>query len=56
MATVQLIGSRCFPLLMKNVNHIVRKATIQDDVWNWRKRLGHLKFTSLKLLKQKEMV
>lgn len=55
VATVQISGSKCYPLLMENVNPASRKVTVQD-VWSWHKRIGHLNFKSMQMLKHKEMV
>lgn len=33
VATVQISGSRCFPLFMENVIPTARKVIIQEDVW-----------------------
>lgn len=51
-----MIGNKCFPLLMKDMNGSALKASVEGDAWKWHKRLGHLNFNILQLLSDKEMV
>lgn len=56
MATVQISGSRCFLLMMENVTLAARKVTMLEDAWCWHRKMGHLNFKTLEMLKHKEMV
>lgn len=47
VVTTQMIGNRCFPLLMENMNSTTLKATIEENAWVWHMRLGHLNFQRL---------
>ncbi|CAL2276928.1 unnamed protein product [Prunus armeniaca] len=57
IAIVQMKGNRCFPLDLKYVNPpMANRATFGESAWLWHRRFGHLKYISLKLLQEKDMV
>ncbi|KAI5319434.1 hypothetical protein L3X38_039142 [Prunus dulcis] len=57
IASVQMKGNRCFPLSLEYVKpSTANKVTVEESSWLWHKRHGHLNYTSLMLLKDKEMV
>ncbi|KAM2307500.1 hypothetical protein ACFX1S_029841 [Malus domestica] len=57
VATVQMKGNRCFPLMFEYVDHIVaNRATIEGNTWKWHIRFGHLNYDSLRMLQEMCMV
>nr|XP_008368289.1 uncharacterized protein LOC103431893 [Malus domestica] len=57
VATVQMTGNRCFPLMFESVDHIVaNKVTIERNTWKWRRRFRHLNYDSLRMLQERCMV
>ncbi|CAL2266202.1 unnamed protein product [Prunus armeniaca] len=57
IARVQMKGNRCFPLDLKYVNPpMANRATLEESSWLWHRRYGHLNYTSLLLLQEKDMV
>ncbi|KAI5323718.1 hypothetical protein L3X38_032790 [Prunus dulcis] len=57
IASVPMKGNRCFPLSLEYVKpYMANKVTVEESSWRWHKRYGHLNYTSLMLLQDKEMV
>ncbi|CAL2226910.1 unnamed protein product [Prunus armeniaca] len=57
IASVPMKGNRCFPLSLEYVKpSMANKLTVEESSWLWHKRYGHLNYTSLMLLQDKEMV
>ncbi|CAL2253823.1 unnamed protein product [Prunus armeniaca] len=57
IASVPMKGNRCFPLSLEYVKpSMANKVTVEESSWLWHKRYGHLNYTSLMLLQDKEMV
>ncbi|KAI5317616.1 hypothetical protein L3X38_037323 [Prunus dulcis] len=57
IASVQMKGNRCFPLSLEYVKpSMANKVTVEESSWLWHKRYGHLNYTSLMLLQDKEIV
>lgn len=50
VATVQLTRNMCFPLIIEDMNPAALKATVEEDAWEWHKKLGHPNFQSLQML------
>ncbi|KAI5348415.1 hypothetical protein L3X38_001302 [Prunus dulcis] len=56
IACVPMKGNRCFPLSLEYVkSSMANKVTVEESSWLWHKRYGHLNYTSLMLLQDKEM-
>ncbi|KAI5333988.1 hypothetical protein L3X38_024121 [Prunus dulcis] len=56
VAKVVMGGNRCFPLSLESMTPTVRKVSVIEDSWIWRRRLGHLNFVSMKKMQHMEMV
>lgn len=39
VATVQMTGNMCFPLIMEDMNPAALKATVEEDAWDGTKSL-----------------
>lgn len=55
IAKIKMARNRLFPLYINYATSCF-SASVQDSLWLWHKRFGHVNFDSLKLLSQKKMV
>lgn len=46
VVTVQMTRNICFPLLMKDMNIVATKAVVEENIWDWDRRMRHLNFQS----------
>lgn len=53
VVTIQMTRNRCFPLVMEDLKVNALKATVEDNAWDWHKRVGHLDFCGLHMLVNK---
>ncbi|KAM2467223.1 hypothetical protein PS1_009053 [Malus domestica] len=50
------VKNRSFPLVLKYLEEVAKKASVTSSMKLWHKRLGHLNMTSLQNLQKDEMV
>ncbi|CAL8075090.1 unnamed protein product [Prunus armeniaca] len=55
VAKVQMKGNRSFPLKLHTTLQVALRANVESSLV-WHRRMGHLNFTSLKLLQDQGMV
>ncbi|CAL2265939.1 unnamed protein product [Prunus armeniaca] len=56
VAKVQMRGNRSFPLKLQAEMHLAYRASVDHSTELWHRRFGHLNMSSLKLLKEEDMV
>ncbi|KAI5344202.1 hypothetical protein L3X38_012079 [Prunus dulcis] len=56
VAKVQMKGNRSFPLKLQAEMHFAYRAGVDHSTDLWHRRFGHLNMSSLKLLKEQDMV
>ncbi|XP_074580864.1 uncharacterized protein LOC141837341 [Curcuma longa] len=56
IAQVNMTANHMFPLDLHTTSHSCFSAKSDDEAWLWHFRYGHLNFSGLKTLKQKNMV
>ncbi|RDX79473.1 putative mitochondrial protein, partial [Mucuna pruriens] len=56
IARIKMTTNRMFPLYLHNTSHSCLSTKLKDDTWLWHFRYGHLNFSGLKTLWQKNMV
>ncbi|KAG6528769.1 hypothetical protein ZIOFF_010954 [Zingiber officinale] len=56
IAQVNMTASRMFPLYLHTTPHSCFSTKFDDEAWLWHFRYGHLNFSELKTLTQKNMV
>ncbi|KAI5342090.1 hypothetical protein L3X38_009965 [Prunus dulcis] len=56
VAKVQMKGNRSFPLKLQAEMHFADRAGVYHSTDLWHRRFGHLNMSSLKLLKEQDMV
>ncbi|BBG96388.1 hypothetical protein Prudu_005179 [Prunus dulcis] len=56
VAKVQMKGNRSFPLKLQAEMHFAYRASVDHSTDLWHRRFGHLNMSSLKLLKEQDMV
>ncbi|KAI5352878.1 hypothetical protein L3X38_005770 [Prunus dulcis] len=56
VAKVQMKGNRSFPLKLQAEMHLAYRACVDHSTDLWHRRFGHLNMSSLKLLKEQDMV
>jgi len=56
IAQIKMTTNRMFPLYLHNTSHSYFSTKLKDDAWLWHFLYGHLNFSGLKILWQKNMV
>ncbi|CAL2271591.1 unnamed protein product [Prunus armeniaca] len=56
VAKVQMRGIRSFPMKLQAEIHLAYKVSVDHSTELWHRRFGHLNMSSLKLLKEQDMV
>ncbi|CAL9011654.1 unnamed protein product [Prunus brigantina] len=56
VAKVQMRGNRSFPVKLQAEMHLAYKASVDHSTELWHRRFGHLNMSSLKLLKEQDLV
>ncbi|KAI5328948.1 hypothetical protein L3X38_028345 [Prunus dulcis] len=56
VAKVQMKGNRSFPLKLQAEMHFAYRASVDHSTDLWHRRFGHLNMSSLKLMKEQDMV
>ncbi|KAB2626788.1 retrovirus-related Pol polyprotein from transposon TNT 1-94 [Pyrus ussuriensis x Pyrus communis] len=55
VAKVIMVGNKCFPLSLKSITFVARKASIEEESWSFHKRLCHLNIGNLKRMQREGM-
>ncbi|KAM2938262.1 hypothetical protein FF1_038075 [Malus domestica] len=54
VARVLMKDNKSFPLFLKHMDSIAMRTIVVESVWLWHRKIGHLKYQSLKNLKNQE--